>query len=275
MGRDNFEELTYTGEFRLLLHPKMEGRLNMAIDEALLESVMNENAPPVIRLYGFKPPTLTYGRFQHIRNIIDLNTIEKNGISFVRRPTGGQAVLHDDEVTYSVILSRKHITPFRKRIFYNFVAKLLLQALKEIGVDARINERRKGNLHNPNCFATSGEYEIISKDGKKLIGSAQTTTRYGGLQHGAIPIGPSFLTISQYLKTGENTEENSNYQPHATYINNEIEKEIGFQECTDKFSVAFQNTIKIKISELSKEEQKRADQLFKEKYNTEEWNLMY
>ncbi len=271
----NLNELKYDGSFRLLIHPKMEGRLNMAIDEALLETIENPQNPPIIRFYGFSPATLTYGRFQRIKEIINLKNLNNDGISFVRRPTGGHAVLHDDEVTYSVILSRKHIEPFRKRNVYNFIAKILLAGLTKLGVDARINVARIGDIHNPNCFATRGEYEIVSKDGKKLIGSAQTTTRYGALQHGAIPIGASLFSISRYLNITSYSKETGNASDYATYINRELKNPVTFDKCIEVFSMALKEILPVKISELTSQEKKRADQLFKEKYNTEEWNYLY
>ncbi len=247
----------------------------MAIDEALLETMENLNNPPVIRFYGFSPATLTYGRFQRIKKAINLKKLREDGISFVRRPTGGHAVLHDEEITYSVVVSRKHIDPFKKRTVYNFIAKILLAGLTKLGVNARINEARIGDIRNPNCFATRGEYEIVSKAGKKLIGSAQTTTRYGALQHGAIPIGPSLFSISKYLDMEENPEKKSGISEYATYINHELNKNVTFDICIETFVVAVKEILPVEISELTMEEKKRADQLFNEKYNTEEWNYLY
>jgi len=93
--------LTYKGAFRLILQPPMEGRRNMAIDEALLLKASQGDIAPVLRLYGFSPPTLSLGRFQRLEGMIDREKIKMNGITLVRRPTGGQAVLHDQELTYA------------------------------------------------------------------------------------------------------------------------------------------------------------------------------
>ncbi len=247
----------------------------MSIDETLLEGMEDSNNPPVIRFYGFSPATLTYGRFQRIRGIIKTTNLATDGVTFVRRPTGGHAVLHDDEVTYSVILSRNHLEPFRKRIIYNFIAKLLLLGLNKLGVEARINTTRIGDIHNPNCFATSGEYEIVSRDGKKLVGSAQTTTRHGALQHGAIPIGSSLFNISRYLDIKDEGTETYTTLNYATYINQQLENEVTFDKCVEAFVTAIKEALPIEVSKLTQYEKKRADQLFKEKYNTEEWNYLY
>ncbi|RKX84120.1 MAG: lipoate--protein ligase family protein, partial [Spirochaetes bacterium] len=178
----------------------MNGRLDMAVDEALLEAVGAGESNPVIRLYGFSPAALSFGRFQRIQESIHKDTILRDGIDYVRRPTGGHAVLHDDELTYAVILARTHLEPFKKRTVYQFIAEILLKGLVNLGLKAKINSTRVGDLHNPDCFGTKSEYEISSVSGEKMIGSAQFSTRHGVLQHGSIPIGPSYKRIGKYLE---------------------------------------------------------------------------
>ena len=105
----------------------MEGRLDMAIDEALAEAVGAGRSGQVIRLYGFSPPTLSLGRFQRIKGLYSPELLARDGVTLVRRPTGGHAVLHDDELTYSVILSKTLIAErlggSRKRTVYEFIAR--------------------------------------------------------------------------------------------------------------------------------------------------------
>ncbi|HET6486674.1 MAG TPA: hypothetical protein VFH83_09660, partial [Spirochaetia bacterium] len=93
--------------FRLIVHPKMDGRWNMAVDEALAEAAGGGQSLPVVRLYGFSPPTLSLGRFQKARGQLDAGRLASDGVVLVRRPTGGHAVLHDDELTYSVALPKQ------------------------------------------------------------------------------------------------------------------------------------------------------------------------
>ncbi len=272
-----FEELQYRGSFRLIIHDKMNGRYNMAVDESLLEGMKGGEQQPVIRLYGFSPPTLSLGRFQKTGGLLDYVKIEEDGITLVRRPTGGQAVLHDDELTYSVIMARTHIEPFRKRVIYNFIAKLLLQGLKLLGVPARINRVLKGDLHQPNCFATSGEYELVSDEqsgSRKLIGSAQVTTREGVLQHGAIPIGDSYRNIRRYLMPkGIDSPEDERINEKATCIEEITGKIVSFERCRKIFAEAIISSLPVEISNLTEEEKRRADALLAEKYSTDKWNL--
>ena len=103
-------DLGFEGKIRCICHSKGKGSLNMAIDEAL--SITVDKGLPVIRFYGFSPPALSVGRFQKTDNAIFFQKLKKDGLDFVRRPTGGQAVLHDNELTYSVILTRTHFSPF-------------------------------------------------------------------------------------------------------------------------------------------------------------------
>ena len=263
-------KLAYKGNFRLIVEPKMNGRLDMAIDEALLEAVGSGESKPVIRLYGFSPATLSFGRFQRIKESIHKEIIIRDGIDYVRRPTGGHAVLHDDELTYAFILARTHLEPFRKRTIYTFIAEILLEGLKNLGLKAQINSARVGDLHNPDCFGTKSEYEISSPSGKKMIGSAQFSTRHGVLQHGSIPIGPSYRKISTYLEIDKNLKGNE-----PTCIEEELKNDVSFAECREAFSLAVQNTLPVELSELTPEEKGRAQEILEEKYSKDSWNLNY
>lgn len=151
--------------FRLLVDPRGEGRWNMAVDEALMESVA-AGGPPVLRLYGFSPPTLSLGRFQAVARRLDPGALARDGVTLVRRPTGGQAVLHDEELTYAVALGRGDLEPFTKREIYRFISGLLLEGLRLLGIEAVVNRHRSGSPFHPDCFGTSGEYEISSPWGR-------------------------------------------------------------------------------------------------------------
>lgn len=185
--------LFQTGRFscvRLICDSGSGAAWNMALDEALLLHGEKPSELPVIRLYRFSPPALSIGRFQKSELLIDFNRLRHDHIEMVRRPSGGQAVLHDDELTYCVVLNRGHLYEFSKRMVYRFVAAVLLAGLKSLGIHtARAEEHRTGRLDNPDCFASTSEYEIASDSKQKLIGSAQMITRGGILQHGSIPLG--------------------------------------------------------------------------------------
>ena len=178
----------------------------MAVDEALLRC-MSPGGAPVLRLYGFAPACVSLGRFQESGDLGDDAARVHDGVDVVRRPTGGRAVLHDDEVTYAVVLGRHHLEPFTKRAAYRASAALLLRLLSAIGVRGAVQPGAAAAAAadadvDPDCYRATGEYEI-TVGAKKLVGSAQITTRVAALQHGSIPLSNSYARIGRYLRGRE------------------------------------------------------------------------
>src|SRR5690606_17704432 len=116
----------------------VHGATNMALDHALLESV-KAGGPPVLRLYRWDPPTLSFGRNQPARGLYDHAAARARGIAFVRRPTGGQAVLHGDELTYAVVASIGALG--KPREAYRRINGALVGGLRELGVGAGLAQR--------------------------------------------------------------------------------------------------------------------------------------
>jgi lipoate-protein ligase A len=259
----------------------------MAVDEALLTKVAEGG--PVVRLYGFSPPTLSVGRFQRIRSRVSRETLERAGVTLVRRPTGGQAVLHDDELTYAVILGRRHVEPFGKREVYRFIAGLLLRGLGRLGVRGRSSHGRLGSAHNPDCFRSTGEYEIANLEKRKLIGSAQILNRSGSLQHGAIPLGTSYQRITGLMETGapgNGAAPDSGWAgvdaDHAEpgSLGEELGRRVSFAEAQEAFAAGFSDAfgelgVRLAPDELSPEEIRLAGELLAKRYERDEWNLLY
>lgn len=253
-----------------MVHEPGDGRWNMAVDETLLDAVGRGESGPVIRLYGFDPPTLSVGRFQPTDGVVDFQLIESEGIGFVRRPSGGQAVLHTDELTYAFIIGKGDIEPFGKRWVYRFVAPLLMAGLGRLGVPGvSSSPLQKGDPTNPDCFGSTGEYEIDSGGGRKLIGSAQMITRTAVLQHGSIPLSPKGREITRYLEVQRSAED------HASNIRDELAQYLEFTEVRSAFVEALGETLPIESSSLRPDEEKRASQLLSEKYSTDAWNRKY
>jgi len=266
---------TYKGAFRLILHPPMEGGRNMAIDEALLLKASEGDVAPVLRLYGFSPPTLSLGRFQRLEGMIDRGKIERNRITLVRRPTGGQAVLHDQELTYAVILSRAHMEPFSKRVIYRFISSLLLEGLRALNIGGAMNRKRIGSPYNPDCFRTPAEYEITGRDGNKLIGSAQILTRSASLQHGSIPFNSSYTGISSYIIPDQPSDRNEKAGEKPASLESELGRSVSFSEAVSAFTAGFRKLIRIEESDLNREEMELAEELYLTKYLKKEWNLKF
>jgi lipoate-protein ligase A len=261
-----FEKLS-NATFRLIVDTARDGRLNMAIDEALMEQAGKPGTSPVIRFYTFKPPALSVGRFQTTNNVFDLDALKRDGITFVRRPSGGQAVLHEYELTYSATVGRHLLGGLSKREFYRFLLPVLIAGLSrlEVGGTAARGERGNGD---PDCFASTGEYEIKSPEGKKLIGSAQMVSRDAVLQHGSIPLGTANRRIHAYIigSTGENS---------STSLSEERRQRVSFEEAAAAFSRTAGELLDTEPSELTESELSRAEQLLKRRYETSAWNRKY
>ncbi len=171
------------------------GAYNMAVDEELLARAQAGEKIPVLRLYAWNPPAVSLGRFQKIEEAVNVDACKKLGFDIVRRITGGRAVLHLHELTYSVI-ARSDDPLFPPNVLgtYKVIAAGLVAGLKNLGIPAEMVSRgsRLSHLVNkhakdPACFSSPSWYEIVV-NGKKIIGSAQRRLSGAFLQHGSILI---------------------------------------------------------------------------------------
>jgi lipoate-protein ligase A len=182
------------------------GASNMKYDEVLAESLVASDGPFVVRVFGWKPPAISLGWHQNVEEI-DLEKCAETGIDVVRRPTGGRAILHSDEVTYSVamVASQKSVLSV-----YQQISNALICGLRKLGAHVALE---KSQPHFPSlyrttsavaCFSSAARYEIHVA-GRKLVGSAQRRfARSNGeevvLQHGSILLGHDHLRIVDFLK---------------------------------------------------------------------------
>ncbi|MFH0990393.1 MAG: lipoate--protein ligase family protein [bacterium] len=185
---------------------RQSGKYNMEYDERLVRSLLGDSGTPTVRVYGWNPPAISLGYHQSMEDV-DLERCRQSGIDVVRRPTGGRAILHSEEVTYCVAMptSGKSVLTI-----YNEISRALLRGLDELG--ARI-EFQKSQPHFPTlykspsssaCFSSSARYELQIR-GKKLVGSAQrrfvaSDGREVVLQHGSILLGSDHKRIVQFLR---------------------------------------------------------------------------
>lgn len=172
--------------WRLLITPAVSGAENMAVDEAILRASEKEMAPPTLRLYGWSEPTISIGYMQ------DPGTFASSGLPVVRRITGGRAVLHHIELTYSVVAPME-MDGFSGGIIdtYSLISRCIVQALKDIGIDADIKKGASGDREASRkdaCFHAPSRYEILL-NGRKLVGSSQRRFKKSFLQHGSIIFG--------------------------------------------------------------------------------------
>ena len=179
-------------EWRLIVDAPGDGPSNMAVDEALLEAYDHDTSAlaPTLRLYGWHPAALSLGRSQRGSGLYDAEFLRRDGIELVRRPTGGDAVLHEFERTYAVV-GRLGVPPFDGGVVstYRTLAVALARSLFELGIEAIPVEPRRGAPREtaPSCFERVGSFELTTR-GRKLVGSAQARRRGAFLQHGSIPI---------------------------------------------------------------------------------------
>ncbi len=177
---------------RILKTGYSDASTNMAIDEAILvSSAHREGAPPTLRFYGWKPPAVSIGYFQSLAGEVDLDRCRKLGVGWVRRPTGGRAVLHADEVTYSIVISEADL-PGSVLETYRELSKGLIEGFRRLGVPADMVASGHqdlgpliGQRSSAACFDAPSWYEVVV-GGKKIVGSAQTRRDGVILQHGSI-----------------------------------------------------------------------------------------
>ncbi|MTV20341.1 lipoate--protein ligase family protein [Staphylococcus delphini] len=166
---------------------------NMALDEALLNFVSRGEIDPVVRFYTWNRPTLSIGYFQRLSKEIDIAKVKEKGYGLVRRQTGGRGVLHDKELTYSVIVPEAHPDmPQTVTEAYRVISGGLLEGFKSLGFDAHFavprSKEEREKLKQPRssvCFDAPSWYELVV-EGKKIAGSAQTRQKGVILQHGSI-----------------------------------------------------------------------------------------
>jgi lipoate-protein ligase A len=180
------------------------GEYNMRFDGMLVQRLREGRGLPTVRVYQWKPWAISIGRHQSLADI-NIHRCKNEGIDVVRRPTGGRAILHAEELTYSVVMwaGRKGILQV-----YNEVSGALVEGLQSFGVEASL-QRSQPNFpalyRNPSsipCFSSSARYEI-EWHGRKLVGSAQRryTSERGDvvLQHGSILCGTAHRRLADYL----------------------------------------------------------------------------
>lgn len=186
-GRSSSDSM---GEFwRLIDSGRCPAAFNMALDEAIAALVRKKGLPPTLRLYGWDRPSLSLGYFQKASDV-DVEYCRSGDVPIVRRPTGGRAILHGEELTYSLSAGTRS-GPFSGGLLdsYRRIAAAFHLAFRKLGVRAEAKaQREKGRVlaGSPLCFQSSSYGEILI-DNKKVVGSAQKRWEDGLLQQGAIP----------------------------------------------------------------------------------------
>ena len=278
-------------EWRLIKDSYHTGFMNMAIDEAIMIAHREGLVPPTIRFYQWSPPAVSLGYFQNLEKEIDVDVCKNLGIDIVRRPTGGKAVLHDKELTYSFIIRENHPLVNDSILeTYKKVSGGIIRGLSYLGIKAELVPLREKLKSTPSgneakskiphsdiksiCFSVPSQYEV-QVEGKKIVGSAQVRKREIVLQHGSLLIElekdklfsvfnfPS-AQIREKLKTGFK----------ATSLEEILKKKINFSELSEILPRGFEEEFGARLVEgkLTEQEEKISKELLENKYSTYEWN---
>ena len=180
--------------WELIVDPALDGRTNMAVDGRLLTAVEEADVPrTIVRFYSWTKPTISLGRNQKVEKAVDLEFCGEQGIDVVHRPTGGRAVLHDDELTYAIASNdAERFDGGSVYATYRRISEAMTEGYRRLGVDVVLapDTSRRGlspkDRDDP-CFVSPSRYELMVK-GRKIVGSAQRRLRHGFLQHGSMLI---------------------------------------------------------------------------------------
>lgn len=255
---------------------------NMAMDEALLNFVSRGEIDPVVRFYTWNPATLSVGYFQRLKKEIDIDKVKEKGFGLVRRQTGGRGVLHDKELTYSVIVPESHPNmPSTITEAYRVISEGLLEGFKLLGFDAyfaipRSKEERE-KLKQPRsavCFDAPSWYELVV-EGRKIAGSAQTRQKGVILQHGSLlqdvdvdELFDMFIFKNDRLKE----KMKKAFVDKAVAINDISDRHISIEEMEKAFEEGFKKGLNIEFKPLSLTENQLTEvKVLEEKYRSEEW----
>jgi len=263
----------------------------MAVDESILEHIYRGEALPTLRLYSWNPPCLSLGHAQPFADV-DVARLKSHGWDVVRRLTGGRAILHTDELTYSVAGSTDEpILAGGVLESYNNLAQALMFAMRELGLPVEMKDSvghassvtpTNPSSHassvtyvNPVCFEVPSTYEI-TVNGKKLIGSAQARKKEGVLQHGSLPLTGDLARICQALIFKDEAAREIAAQrllTRATTVESIIGVETDWETAAQAFVRGFEAQLGIHFErgEVSRSESERAEELVKEKYANPTW----
>ncbi len=190
---------------RVLSHGPMRGKYNMAVDEAILDAYRKGQVGPTLRFYRWKPACLSLGRFQDAEREVDFQRMRESGVDVVRRLTGGKSVLHDDELTYSIVISEALLKGSILET-YKILSAALVKGLRALGIPAELSALEHGvtarddRFKQAACFTAPSWYEITAL-GKKIVGSAQVRKDGIILQHGSIPLTMDYKKLTDCMKT--------------------------------------------------------------------------
>lgn len=269
--------------------------LNMAVDEAILDAHIHGLVPPTLRVYRWSPPALSLGYSQAIEpsahsgeaslaslrgrsgqdGEVDLVKCQEHGIDVVRRLTGGRAVLHHQELTYSVTVSIRDDFPESVAGSYRYLSRGLIACYRILGIDVCLQPGQR-NPSSAACFL-SPTLADLTYQGRKLAGSAQVRKRNALLQHGSLPIHfDARLLFSLFKFPSDVYRERAlaAFSQKTITLGEILGGDVGWQELKEALLLGFQQALRIRFhrNSLTKQEIQQSQELASRKYSSYEWN---
>ena len=260
--------------WRLINTGEADGATNMAIDEAILRAVAAELVLPTLRFYAWQPACLSLGQAQS-SNDVDWEACAARGYHVVRRPTGGRAILHTDELTYSVTAPEAEprvaggIVESYRRLSEGLLEGLRLMSVPGIEAHHPEAEQQRAS-ENPVCFQVPSTYEI-TVGGKKLIGSAQVRREGAVLQHGTLPLVGDIARICDVLASQPDP---IRVRDRAATVEAVLGRAVSFDEAVEVMTRGFASALNLELvpGALLSQERAWADELRRARYATDAWN---
>ena len=261
--------------WRLLNTGAASGARNMAIDEAILRAAAKGLVPPTLRFYAWAPACLSLGQAQSCSQV-DWEACVARGYTVVRRPTGGRAILHTDELTYSVTAPEEEprvqggIVESYRRLSEGLLKGLRLLAVPGVEVHLPETQTTENDPNGPVCFQVPSHYEI-TVGGKKLVGSAQVRREGVVLQHGTLPLVGDIARICDVLASHPDP---AGVRARAATVEWVLGRAVSFDEAAEAMARGFASALNVELvpGDLSPQERAWADELRQSKYATDEWN---
>jgi len=253
-------------KFRLIDTGKLDGPMNMAVDEALLLALTKGETPPVLRFYQWDPPAVSLGYFQKVKGKINTAECRKKGIDIVRRITGGRAVLHKKELTYSIVIPEKaDFIPEGISESYAVLCRGIISGLKKLGLKAQLTEKSQRKNLSAACFDAPSWNELKVNE-KKIAGSAQTRKKGVLLQHGSIPLELDmelFFSLLDFPDEDSKTKSLKLFKKNATAVNQELSTNTTYSELKKALLEGWKETLNIEGSwrQLNPQELETAEKL--------------
>lgn len=271
--------------FRVIDTGSASAAMNMALDEAILIEVSQGHSPSTIRFYRWDRPSISLGYFQRATKEIDFEAIHKKDFDFVRRMTGGRAVLHDRELTYSVIVPGEH--ELAKSSIVESYRKLSLglkEGFSQLGLHAEVVSLEDEGMRekfksgdSAACFDSPSWYELVV-EGKKIAGSAQVRSHGGLLQHGSLLLDLDVDDLFDVLLFRSEKHKQllrHDFDERAVSVKQLAQRDVSYDEAKHAFTVGMQDGLPCSMQpgSVTEREWTLANELLQAKYSQDSWNL--